>query len=159
MPTAWRRRPTHQPSWTPGCAPSRALATRTLARAREGLASNPLHRLPRRPLRRVPRRALPRGAARAGRRVLHPGRVERRAPAALVVARELEVEALVRHADCDVADAGPGVEPCAESPERALVVRALKTGESECCSQESGALIEHALLLDDLVGPQQQRVR
>src|SRR4029450_3909211 len=103
MPTAWRRRPTHQPSWTPGCAPSRALATRTLARAREGLASNPLQRLPRRPLRRVARRALVRG-------VLHPGRVDRGAPAALVVARELEVEALVRHADCDVADAGPGVE-------------------------------------------------
>jgi hypothetical protein len=43
--------------------------------------------------------------------VLHPGRVERRAPAALVVARELEVEALAGHADRDPPDAGPGVEP------------------------------------------------
>src|SRR5437899_337947 len=43
---------------------------------------------PRRPLRRVPRRALPPGACRARRRVPHPGRVERRAPALLVVARE-----------------------------------------------------------------------
>jgi hypothetical protein len=38
---------THQPSWTPGCALYRALATPTLARAREGLASNLLQRLPR----------------------------------------------------------------------------------------------------------------
>jgi hypothetical protein len=44
---------------------------------------------PRRPLRRVPRRALPSGAGRARDRVLHGGRVERRAPAALGVAREL----------------------------------------------------------------------
>ena len=36
-------------------------------------------RLPRRLLRRVPRRRLPSGARHAGRRVLHPGRVERRA--------------------------------------------------------------------------------
>jgi hypothetical protein len=53
-------------------------------------------RLPRRPLRRVPRRAFPRGACRARRRVLHPGRVERRAPAALVIPRELKVVALTR---------------------------------------------------------------
>jgi hypothetical protein len=37
-------------------------------------------RLPRRPLRRVPGRALPSGARRARGRVLHPARVERRAP-------------------------------------------------------------------------------
>jgi hypothetical protein len=77
----------------------------------------------------------------------------------LVVARELQIVALVRHADCDVADAGPGVEPCPERPESPVVRRSGEPGEAECCSQESGALIEHALLLDDLVGPQQQRVR
>ena len=57
---------------------------------------------PPRPLRRVPRRALPSGARRTRRRVrvLHAGRVERRTPAALVVAREPEIEALARHADC-----------------------------------------------------------
>jgi hypothetical protein len=31
--------------------------------------------------------------------MLHPGRVEGRAPAALVIPRELEVVALARHAD------------------------------------------------------------
>jgi hypothetical protein len=36
--------------------------------------------------------------------VLHPGRVERRAPAALVVAGELKIVALVRHADRDPTD-------------------------------------------------------
>jgi len=51
------------------------------------------------------------------RRVFHPG-VERRAPAALVVPRELKVEALVRHADSDPPDASQGLEPCAERPER-----------------------------------------
>jgi hypothetical protein len=73
-------------------------------------------RLPRRPLHRMPPRALPPGAGRARRQVLHPGRAERRSPAALVVARELEVKALASHADSDVADAGPGVEPGTERP-------------------------------------------
>jgi hypothetical protein len=66
--------------------------------------------------------------------------------------------ALMRHADCDVADAGPGVEPCPERPESPVVRRSGEPGEAECCSQESGALIEHALL-DDLVRPQQQCLR
>jgi hypothetical protein len=46
-------------------------------------------------------------------RWLHPGRVERRAPAFLVIPRE-EVVALACHADRDVSDPGPGVEPGAE---------------------------------------------
>src|SRR5262252_515424 len=70
-----------------------------------------IQRLPRRPLRRVPRRRLPCGAGRARRRVLHPGRVEGRAPAAIGVV------ALPMHPDGDVADAGPGVEPGAERSE------------------------------------------
>src|SRR6516162_5754135 len=65
---------------------------------------------PRRDLHGVPRCAFPRGAGRARWRMLHAGGVEGRAPAALVVARELEVEALVGHADGDTSDAGPGVE-------------------------------------------------
>src|SRR4029450_2176618 len=73
-----------------------------------------LQRLRRRPLRRVPRRALPRGAGRARRRVPHPAGVERRAPAVLVVPRELEVVALSGHADRDPADGGARVAPCAE---------------------------------------------
>jgi hypothetical protein len=55
----------------------------------------------------------------------------------------LEVEALVRHADGNVADAGPGIEPRAKSPEGAVVGWARKPGEAECCSQELAALVEH----------------
>ena len=40
-------------------------------------------------------------------RVLHPGRVERRPPAALVALAQLEVEALAMHPHGDAADAGP----------------------------------------------------
>jgi len=85
--------------------------------------------------------------------MLHAGRVEGRAPAPFVVARELEVVALSRHADRDPADAGPGVEPGPERPQGAVVGRAREPGESERGSQELAALI-HALL-DDLVRPQQ----
>src|SRR4030095_14121572 len=80
-----------------------------------------VQRLPRRPLRRVPRRALPRGAGRARGRVLHTGRVEGRAPAALVVLSQLKVKALAVHPDGDVPDPGPRVEPGAERVEGAVV--------------------------------------
>jgi hypothetical protein len=59
--------------------------------------------------RRMPRRALPAGAGRARRRVPHPSRVEGRSPAAIVVAGELEVEALTVHSEGDVPDPGPRV--------------------------------------------------
>src|SRR5438128_1968945 len=77
------------------------------------------------------RRAFPSGACRARGRVLHPGRVEGRPPALLVVPRELEVEALTGHPDGDVSDAGPGVEPGPKRPERAIVRRAGKPDEAE----------------------------
>ena len=51
---------------------------------------------PRRSLRRAPRPALRYGSGRARGRVLHPGRIERCAPTALVVARELQVVVLAR---------------------------------------------------------------
>jgi len=60
---------------------------------------------------------LKRGAGGARRRVLHPGRVERRAPAALVVLGALEIVALPVHSHGNVADARPRVEPRAERPE------------------------------------------
>src|SRR3989442_8112848 len=75
---------------------------------------------------------------------VYPSRVERRPPAALVVARELEVEALVRHADRDPSDAGPGVQPGSQRPEGAVIGRPGEAGEAECCSQELAALVEHA---------------
>src|SRR5262247_803775 len=56
-------------------------------------------RLPRRALCRAPRRRPPRGAGRARWRVLHPRRVERRSPAALIVLGKLQVEALTVHPD------------------------------------------------------------
>src|SRR5262249_6411417 len=80
----------------------------------ELLAACPVQRPPRRPLRRVPRRRFPSGALRARGRVLHPGRVERGAPASLVVLRQLEIEALVVHPSGHAPGPGPGIEPGAE---------------------------------------------
>jgi hypothetical protein len=42
----------------------------------------------------------------------------------------LKIIALARHADRDPADAGPGVEPCAERPERAVGRRSGEPGEA-----------------------------
>jgi hypothetical protein len=75
--------------------------------------------------------------------VLHPGRVERRAPATLIVARELEVEALARHADGDPADSGPRIQPRAEGVERTVIRGPGKPGEPERRHQEPAALVEH----------------
>jgi hypothetical protein len=55
----------------------------------------------------------------------------------------LKVEALVRHADRDVPDPGPGVEPHAQRPERAIIGQTIKPGETDGCSQEPAALVEH----------------
>jgi hypothetical protein len=92
-----------------------------------------------------PRRALPRGC---------PSRswASARPPALLVVARKLKVVTLAHHADRDPPDAGPGVEPGPERPERAVVRRPRETGESKCCSKKLAALIKHALL-DHLICP------
>jgi len=49
-----------------------------------------------------------------------PGRVERRSPAALIVLRQLEVEALTVHARGDVADVRPGIEPGAQRTRRRM---------------------------------------
>src|SRR6266849_11182815 len=115
--------------------------------------SSLLQRLPRRPLRRVPGRALPSGAGRARRRVLHPRRVERGTPALLVVPRELKVVTLAGHADGDVSDASPRVEPGAQRVERAIVRGHGAPGEADSSTQELAPLVEHALL-DHLVRPE-----
>jgi hypothetical protein len=47
--------------------------------------------------------------------VLHPGRVERRPPAVLVVLGPLEVEAVPVHPNGDPAGAGTGIEPGPET--------------------------------------------
>src|SRR4029450_5487042 len=75
--------------------------------------------------------------------MLHPGRVEGGSPAALVVARKLKVEALMRHAPAAPPDAGPGVEPGAQGVKGSVVGRAREPSEAECCSQELAALVEH----------------
>ena len=62
------------------------------------------------------------------------------------------------HPDGDVADAGPGVETRAECPEGAVVRGQGTPGESQCRSKKLAALVEHALL-NDLVRPQQKRLR
>jgi hypothetical protein len=57
--------------------------------------------------------------------------------------RPTSTRSQARHADGDVADAGPGVEPGPERPERAVVRRTREPGEAECCSQELAALVEN----------------
>src|SRR5881397_589077 len=91
----------------------------------------------------MPRRALPRRGRSARDRVLHPGRIEGRAPALLVVPSELEIVALARHPDGDPPDAGPRVQPGPERPEGAVVGRTREPGEAECCPKELAALVEH----------------
>jgi hypothetical protein len=75
--------------------------------------------------------------------VFYLGRVERRAPTALVVPGQLEIEALARHPDGDVPDAGPGVQPGTERVEGTIVRGHGAPGEAEAavprerCSCES----------------------
>src|SRR5215510_14319777 len=100
-------------------------------------------RLPRSALSRMPRCAFPAGARRAGRRVLRAGRVERRAPAAVVVLSQLEVVALAMHAHRDATDAGPRVEPRPQRPERAIVRRHGQGCESERGDEQVPAVVGH----------------
>jgi hypothetical protein len=86
--------------------------------------------------------------------VLHPRRVEGRAPPAIVVLRQLQIVALAVHPDRDVADAGPRVEPGPERGERAVVRGHGAPGEAERRDEETAAFVEHRLF-DDLVRPQQ----
>jgi len=90
--------------------------------------------------------------------MLHPGRVERRAPASVVVLRTLQIEALAVHPHGDVTDARPRVEPRSERPQRPVIRRHRTAREPDRRTEELTALVEHALL-DDLVRPQQERLR
>src|SRR5436853_5475194 len=91
----------------------------------------------------MPRRTLPAGPDGARRGVLHAGRVEGGAPALLVIAGELEVVALAGHPDGDPTDAGPGIEPGAQSMERPVVGRHREAGEAEGREEEPAAGVEH----------------
>src|SRR5437660_10165280 len=85
------------------------------------------------------RRALPSRARRARGRVLHARRVEGRAPATVVVPRELEIVALTRHAGCNPTNAGPRIEPPAEGAQGAVVRGHRAAGEAEGCPAEPTA--------------------
>ena len=74
--------------------------------------------------------------------MLHAARVERRPPAAFVVAGELEIVALPRHPNREPSDTGPRVEPRAESPEGAVIGWARESGEAEGCPEELAALVD-----------------
>src|SRR5438132_8206675 len=100
--------------------------------------------IPRRPLRRVPRRALPSGAGRARGRVLHPCRVERRTPALLVVAREVKVVALARHAHGDVPNPGPRAQQGTQGVASTDIRGHGAPGESEGSTEKLAAWVEHA---------------
>jgi hypothetical protein len=70
-----------------------------------------------------------------------------RPPARVVLLSQLQVVALAVHPHGDVADACSRVEPGPQRPERVIVVGQRVPGETECCSQELAALVEHALLM------------
>src|SRR6266851_6443050 len=71
------------------------------------------------------------------------GRIERGPPAALVVARELKVVALTRHAALDVADAAPGVQPRAEGPEHGQV--GFDAGRFQRDEEQASEAVSHGL--------------
>jgi len=56
----------------------------------------------------------------------------------------LDFVALARHADDDVSDPGPGVEPGAERVEHAIVRGQGTAGEAERRHEEAAALVEHS---------------
>jgi len=73
--------------------------------------------------------------------------VERRPPAAVVVLRQLQVEALAVHAHGDVPDPRPRIEPGSEGVERAIVRAHRAPGKAERRHEEPAALVEHAVTL------------
>jgi hypothetical protein len=56
---------------------------------------------------------------------------------------ELEIVALAGHPNRNLSDAGPRVQPCAESPESAVIRGHGAPGEAERCHEEWPALISH----------------
>jgi hypothetical protein len=69
-------------------------------------------------------------------------------PATLVIPGELQIVALMRHADGNVSDAGPGVEPGTQRPEGSVVRGHRAPGEADSRTQELAGLVEHGLLDD-----------
>jgi len=55
----------------------------------------------------------------------------------------LQIVALARHADRDVPDAAPRVEPAIEGVERRVRWRTAEPGEAERRYEEPAALVEH----------------
>src|SRR5262245_28582936 len=63
-----------------------------------------------------------------------------------IVPGESAVDSLAHYADRDVSDAGPGVQPGPQRPQRPVVRGQRAPGESQCRPAELAALVEHALL-------------
>ena len=70
--------------------------------------------------------------------VLHATRVERRAPATLVILGQLQIVALPVHPPRDIADTAPSVEPAVERVE--LGRARLKAGEAEGHGEKRAAV-------------------
>jgi len=77
--------------------------------------------------------------------VFHARRVERGAPAALIVLGQLEVEALTVHPHRDSADTIPGIQVTPKGPECTVIGRHREGGESDSRTKELAALVEHGL--------------
>jgi len=96
----------------------------------------------------------PPGAGRARWRVLHPGRIEGRSPASLVILSQLQIVVLAVHADSDVPNDTPGVQPSAKCPEGPVIRGHGARDEPDSSTQELATGVEHGLL-DHLVRPLQ----
>jgi hypothetical protein len=75
--------------------------------------------------------------------VLHPGRVEGRPPAPLVILSELEIVALAVHSDSNAADAGPGAQPRPQRLQRAVVRGHSAAGEPDRRHEEPAAWVHY----------------
>src|SRR5439155_252465 len=87
-------------------------------------------------LNRAPRCPLPGGSRRARRRVLHTACEEGCTPTSVVVPGELQIEALSRHANSQVPNAPPRVEPTMQ-PQKDRRSLALQAQEAQGGKQET----------------------
>src|SRR5207237_9840787 len=108
-----------------------------------GLESSAHEHFPRRPLHRAPRRRLPRRALHD--RVGYAARVKRRPPPALVVARELEIEALPGHAVLNQSDSLPGIKPAMEDFQDGWL-RAFEAKEAKRGKHQARSTVGHGIL-------------
>src|SRR3989442_15583378 len=87
--------------------------------------------------------------------MFHAAGVKRRAPALLVVPRELQIVTLMRHTTLDRSDARPGVQPAAQRLDLhgAPVRLPMEAREGQRSQQQASTRIEHWRVYHRPAGP------